>query len=39
MTWVKSFTYFVTIEDGNTMVFDDRIMQSRWKVYRANLQG
>ncbi len=35
MTWVKSFTCFFTVVNDNTMIFEDRIMQSRWTVYRG----
>jgi hypothetical protein len=36
MTWIASWTYFYTVEDDNTMVFEDRIAHSRWTVKRGS---
>jgi hypothetical protein len=36
MTWLKSWTYLYTVTDANTMIFEDRIAQSRWTVHRAS---
>ena len=35
MTWVNSFTYFITPIDQNTMVVEDRIMNTQWTMYRT----
>ncbi len=36
MTWITSWTYFYTVVDDNTMVFEDRIAHSRWTVNRGS---
>jgi hypothetical protein len=36
MTWLKSWTYLYTVTDANTMIFEDRVAQSRWTVHRES---
>lgn len=35
MSWVKSFTYFYTVVDANTIACEDRIVNTRWTMHRA----
>ena len=34
MHWLTSFTYYYTVVDADTMVFEDRIAGTRWTVHR-----
>lgn len=35
MSWVKSFTYFYTVVDANTIACEDRVVNTRWTMHRA----
>jgi len=39
MTWLKSWTYFYTVVDENSMTFEDRIARTSWTVYRQQALG
>jgi hypothetical protein len=34
MHWLTSFTYFYTVVDAGSMIFEDRIAGTQWTVYR-----
>jgi hypothetical protein len=35
LTWVTSWTYFYTVVDQDTVIFEDRVIRSKWTVYRS----
>ena len=36
MSWAKSFTYFYTVVDENTIACEDRVVNTRWTMHRAH---
>ena len=34
MHWLTSFTYFYTVVDSDTMIFEDRVAGTQWTVHR-----
>jgi hypothetical protein len=34
MNWLTSFTYYYSVVDANTVIFEDRVAGSQWYAYR-----